>query len=122
MLTHDFVLVNPTSVGQQVLAVVFLTSVESLLCPASISLSTVVLPLTAISSRLFSSAFLCQLTLSVFPGTFLLSSTSSRVGELALRLFVWVSCQNRQRDSLTSANTKGNECYLLCHNNNYYKD
>ena len=44
MLTHVFVLVNPTSVGQQVLAVIFLTSVESLLCPASISLSTVSFP------------------------------------------------------------------------------
>ena len=50
-------LVNPASVGQQVLAVVFLTSVDSLLCPAFIfSLppsADCVLLWTAISSRLF---------------------------------------------------------------------
>ena len=47
---------------------------------------------------LSSSALLCQLTLSVFSGTFLPSSTSCLVGDLALRPFVWVSRQNRKRD------------------------
>ena len=58
-------LVNPASVGQQVLAVVFLTSVDSLLCPTSVfSLppsSDCVILCTAISSQLFSSALRCQL-------------------------------------------------------------
>ena len=53
--------------------------------------------------------------LSVFSGTFFPSSTSGHMGDLALRPFVQVLCQNRQRDSLTGANTNGNECYLLCH-------
>ena len=45
MLTHLFALINPASVGLQVLAVVFLTSVDSLLCPADIfSLPTVSFP------------------------------------------------------------------------------
>ena len=62
---HLLALVNPASVGQQVLAIVFLTSVHSLLSLASIfslppSVDCVLL-CTAISSRLFSSAFLCQL-------------------------------------------------------------
>ena len=70
-----FALVNTASVGQQVWAVVFLTSVDSLLCPASIfSLppsANCVLLWTDTSSPLFSSVFLCQLVLSVFSGTFL---------------------------------------------------
>ena len=52
---------------------------------------------------------------SVFSGTFLPSSTSGLAGDLALRPFVWVSRQNRQRDSRTGAHTNGNECYILCH-------
>ena len=70
---------------------------------------------TAISSRPFSSTLLCQLALSVFSGTFLPSSISDLVRDLTLRPFVWVSHQNRQRDSLTDANTNRNECYLLYH-------
>ena len=66
---------------------------------------------TAISSRLFSSTLLCQLTLSVFSGTFLPSSTSV----LPLRPFVWVSRQNRQRDPLSGTKTNGNEYYQSCH-------
>ena len=86
-------LINPASVGQQVLAVVFLTSVDSLFCPTSIfslppSADCVLLG-TAISSRQFSSAFLCQLILSVFSLTFLSSSTSGLVGDLARRPFLW---------------------------------
>ena len=50
-----------------------------------------VLLCTAIWSRLFSSALLCLLTLSVFSGTFLHSSTSGIVGALVLWLFVGVS-------------------------------
>ena len=79
------------------------SSLDCFLCPTSIfSLppsDDCVLLWTAISSRLFSSALLCQLTLSVFSRTFLPSSTS----DLALRPFVWVSHQNR------------NECYPSCH-------
>ena len=80
---------------------------SSLDCPAAIfSLpppADCVLLWTAISSRLFPSALLCQLPLSVFSGTFLPSSTSGLAGDLALRPFVWVSLQSRQRDSLTGA-------------------
>ena len=46
---------------------------------------------------------------SVFSRTFLPSSTSGLAGDLALRPFVWVSRQNRQRDRLSGANTNGNE-------------
>ena len=109
---HLLALVNPASVGQQVLAVTFLTSVDSLLCPTSIfSLppSNYVILWTAITSRLFSSALLCQLTLSVISGTFHHSSTSGLVGDLVLRPFVWASRQNRQRDRLSGANINGNE-------------
>ena len=38
---------------------------------------------------------------SFFSGTFLSSSTSGLGGDLAVRPFVWVSHQSRQRDSLT---------------------
>ena len=46
-----------------------------------------------------------SLSLYVFPRTFLLSSTSDFAGDLALRPFLWVSRQSRQRDSLTSAHS-----------------
>ena len=113
MLTHHFVLVYPASVGKQVLAVVFVTSVDSLLCPAdilSVPPSADCVPLwTAISSRLFSSAFLCQLPLSVFSGTFVPPYTSGLVGELEFRHFWGVSRQDRQRDHLSGTITNGNE-------------
>ena len=82
---------------------------SSLDCPASIlsqpPSADCVLLWTSISSRLFSSSLLCQLTPSVFPGTFLPSPTTG----LAHRPFVWVSRQNRQRDPLSGTNTNGNE-------------
>ena len=43
--------------------------------------------------------------LFVFSRTFLPSFTSGLVGDLVLRPFVWVSCQSRQRDSLTGTHT-----------------
>ena len=82
-------LVNPASVGQQVFAVVFLTSVDSLLGPVSIfslpPLADCVLLWTAISSRLFSSSYVNWLSLSSLGP----SSTSGLAGYLALRPFVW---------------------------------
>ena len=106
-------LVNPDSVSQQMLAVIFLTSVDSLLCPTSMfSLAPsadCVLPWTSISSRLFSSALLCQLTsLCLFSDLPSLVHFQSR-GKSYPRAFVWVSRQNRQRDRLSGANTNGNE-------------
>ena len=87
MLTH-LLTVFSRWLSQQVLAVVFLSSVDSLLCPASIfSLPPSVdrvLPQTAILSRLLFSAFLCQLTLSFFSGTLLPSSTSGLAGDPVL--------------------------------------
>ena len=77
---------------------------------------------SVISSRLFSSAFLYQLTLSVFSGTFRPSSTSGLVGDLALRSFVWVSHENRQKDSLSGANTNGNKLLRIVSQWIKYKD
>ena len=73
-----------------------LTSVDwSPLCPTIIWLSWSMLPsaycvllLNALSCRLFS-------------GTALPSSSSGLVGYLAHKPFLWISCQNRHRDSLT---------------------
>ena len=79
---------------------------SSLDCSASIfSLSPAdcVLLWTAISSRLFYSAFLCHsvfpgtfLCHSVFPGTFLPHFTFSLAGDLTLRPFVWVWRQSKE--------------------------
>ena len=90
MLT-SLALVNPASVGQQVLAVAFLTSVDSLLFPTYIfslppSADCVILR-TASSSRLVSSALLCQLlSLSSlepsFPPLLLVSREISSSGPL----------------------------------------
>ena len=69
-------------------------------CPSSIfslpPFADCVLLWTAISSQLLSSALLCQLTLFVFSPTFLPSSTSGLMGDLALRPFVWVSRQSKE--------------------------
>ena len=85
------------------------SSLDGLLCPVSIFSRTLsadfILLWTAISSRLFSTALLCQLTLSVFSGTFLPSSTFG----LELWPFVWVSHQNRQIDPLSGININGNK-------------
>ena len=113
---HLVELINLASVGQQVLAVVFLTSVDSLLCTASIfSLppsADCVLLWTATSNRLFSSAFRSQLTLSSLGHSFpppLPSQGRSRPQAHC------VGFAPKQRDYLTGANTNGIECYLLCH-------
>ena len=100
--------------GQQVLAVIFLTYVGSLLCPTSISLlppsADCLILWTANSSRLFSSAFLCQLTVSLcllwdLPSNFHFRSR----GRSHSQPFVWISRQNRQRDRPSGANTNRNE-------------
>ena len=114
---HLLALVNPASVGQQVLAVAFLTSVDSLLCPSSHS--HCLLLLTVSFSRQLSQAvwslqpsfvnYSLSLSLSLFSRTFLPSTTSGLTGDLDLRPFVWVSRQNRQRDRLSGANTNRNE-------------
>ena len=75
---------------------------SSLDCPASIfspppSVDCVLL-CTTISGRLFSSALLCQLALSVFSGAFLPSTNSGLEGGIALRPFMCVSRQSKQRD------------------------
>ena len=72
-------------------------------------------PVSSPFCYLFSLALLCQLTLSVFSGTFLLSFTSGLARDLAFRPFVWVSCKNWQRGSLTDTHTNRNECYPSCH-------
>ena len=90
-------------------------SLDCLLCPASIFSLPLsadgVLLWTAISSWLFSSALLCQLTPSVLSGTVLPSSTSG----LALKPFVFVLRQNRQRDSPTDTHTNRNERHPSCY-------
>ena len=86
MLTHLIALVNPASVGQQVLAAAFLTSVDwCLLCPTLISWLT-----------------------------FLPLSSSGLVGDLARKPFVWASRQNRQRDPMTHTHTHRYECHPSC--------
>ena len=96
MLIHFLALVNPASVGQHVLAATLLTSVDwSPFYPTLISWLTF--------TWLFS---------PVDSGTFLPLSVSweiSRAGP------VWVSRQNRQRDSLTDTHTHRNECHPSCH-------
>ena len=118
MLIHLFALVNPTSVGQQVLAVVFLTSVDSLLCPADISLppsADCVLPWTTISSWLLSSAFLCQLALSVFCRTLLPSSTSGLVRDLAPGPLCGFHAKRQKEIVWVSSTQTETNCYASCH-------
>ena len=55
--------------------------------------------------------------LSVFSRTFLPSSTSGLMGDLALSTFVCVSRQNRQRDRLIGAHTNGNELLRIVSHN-----
>ena len=110
ILTRLLALVNPASVDQQVLAAAFLTSVDwSPLCPTLISWLT----FSWLLSLSLSPAD-CSLLLpsaDCFSVTFLPSSSSGLVGDLAGRTFVWVSRQNRQRDSLTGTHTQRNECH-----------
>ena len=85
-----------------------LTLVDCVLCPAPIfscllllTLSADCLPLLSVVDCFFPSSFvnspLCLLW------TFLSSSTSGVAADLELKPFVWVLCQNRQRDCLTGA-------------------
>ena len=91
MLTHFLTFVNPASVGQQVLAVAFLTSVDwSPLFLTLISWLT------------------CSVDWSL--GPFFLRP-SGIVGNLARKPFVCVSCQNKQRNSLTGTHTQRNGCH-----------
>ena len=118
MFTHPFALDNPASVGQQVLAVVSLISVDSLLCPADIfsvpPSANCVLPWSAVSSWLFSSTLCCQF------------NSLCLLWDLPFLLHFWPRGRShsqalclgfvpKQRDSLTSVHTNGNECYLLCY-------
>ena len=73
--------------------------------------------LTDLFCRLVSAAPFCWLCASLdwpllptVSGTFLPSS-SGLVGDLARKPFVWVSRQNRQRDSLTGTHTHWNGCH-----------
>ena len=91
-------LVNPTTVGQQVLAVVFLTFVDSLLCPTSIFSQPPVL--FCLPSSILS---LFSLRPSFSPPLLVSWEISPPCS------FVWVSRPNRQRDRLSGANTNGNE-------------
>ena len=110
-------LVNPASVGQQVLAVTFLTSVDSLLCPASI-FSCLPLPTISFSGQQSQngwSLLSCSVNLLSFC---LLSNLLSLLHFRSRRRShsqssVWVLCLNRQRDRLNGANTNGNELLLI---------
>ena len=59
----------------------------------------------------------CRYLLFVhYYATFLSSSSSGLVGNLARKPFVWASCQNRQRNPLTGAHPHPqNECPSSCH-------
>ena len=95
-------LIKPASVGQQVLAAAFLTSVllSSLSCFHLLTVSFCQLVSAAPFCWLYPSLD-WPLLYRLISGTFLPSSVSSFVGDLACRAFVWVSHQNRQSDSLT---------------------
>ena len=116
-------LVTLASVGQQVVAVTFLTSVDWLpLCLTLISewpvLSTCLCCslLPTVSSLLTSPADCPLLLLPVsFSGTFLPSSIPGLGRDFMCRPFVWVLRQNRQRDSQTGTHTHRNECHPSCH-------
>ena len=105
-------LVNPASVGQQVLAVAFLTFVDSLLCPTSIF--SCLLQLTVSYPEQLSQADWSLLPSVLNCSLCLFSDLPSLVhfrsrGKSRPQSFVWVSRQNRQRDRLSGANTNENE-------------
>ena len=54
---------------------------------------------------------LCRLSPFVFSRAFLPSSTYGLVGDLVRKPFVWVSRQNKQRDSLIGTYTQKNGCH-----------
>ena len=72
------------------------------------------LPSTSVDCLVLSSSLFCLLLF--YSGTFLLTSSSGPVGNLAGRPFVQVSCQNRQRDRLIGTHTHRNEWHQSCHN------
>ena len=67
--------------------------------------------LTDLFCQLVSAAPFCWLSSSVFSWTFLPSFTSSLVGDLVCWPFVWVSCLNKQKDSLIGTHTQRNRCH-----------
>ena len=73
--------------------------------------------LTALTRWLPCSFNFSVLPPSLFPlGTFLPSSSSSLMGNLVHKPFVWASCQNRQRNLLTGTYPHPhNECPTSCH-------
>ena len=131
---HLLALFNPASVGQQVLAVTFITSVDSLLCPASIcslppSADCLIL-WTAISSRLVSrqrrvETLRCRLTLSLsLPLSLSLSLSLSSLGPSFPRPLLvsretsssvlCVGFAPKQRVCVAPTQTETN-CYASCH-------
>ena len=97
MLTHPLTLAKPAQSPQVLTLAVACT-----------------LLLTALSCSLLPTALVCSLFLTD-TGTFLPSSSSGLVGDLAHKPFVWLSRQNRQRDPLTSIHTHRNECHTSYH-------
>ena len=86
MLTHLLALVNLESIVQRVLAAAFLTSVDwSSLCPSLISWLTFSRRLSPTDCSLLLPSADC---VPPFSGTFLPSSTSGLVGDLAYKPFV----------------------------------
>ena len=71
--------------------------------------------LTALSCRLHSSADYPVLSALFCSWTFLPSSSSGLVGNLARKPFVWVLRQNKQRDPLIGTYTHRNVCNPSCH-------
>ena len=79
------------------------------------------LRLTALFCRLVSSLLWSLLSTSVNSRTFLRSSSSCLVGNLARQPFVWVLRRNWQRNLLTGTYPHPhNECPTSCHNNIIY--
>ena len=105
-LTHPLMLANP-ALSSHILAVAY-----SLSCwlPCSASFSW-------LSASPDFSWLPCSLpSTSVDSPTFVLSSSPGLMGNLVCKPFVWVSCQNRQRNLLTGTYPHPhNECPTSCH-------
>ena len=111
-------LVIPASVGQQVLAGAFLTSVDwSPLCPVIISLTACFVDWSLLLSSADCPSLDCYLMPTVIFCSLLLTPSSlvpsfprpsGLVGDLVCWPFVWVSRQNRQRDSVTGTHIHKN--------------
>ena len=106
MLTYLLALVNPASVGQQILAAAFLTSVGWYpLCPTLISWQTLSWLLSPADCSLLPPSVDC------FSGTFLPSSSSG----LTALFMGFAPPPKKQRDFLTGTHTHRNEYHLSCH-------